>query len=506
MGKIINSPTTGGGTTLDLSFITATSDKILTGYIGSDIEGNPVEGTMVDNGQVTHTLNAGNSYTIPAGYHNGSGVISANILSSQTIADASAGDILTGRTAWVNGAKITGSMPNQGAKTASLNAGGSYTIPAGYHNGSGKVTANSLASQTSATASASHILAGYNAWVNGSKVNGSMPNRGSAGTSLNCGQSYTIPLGYHSGSGKVTANSLASQTSANAAASHIRSGYTAWVNGAKITGNLAIQSALSFSAAALSATSVRISWKNPSKGPWQGVFIQISTSGYPGTGGGTRVYTGAGNNPSSANGSNYVDIGGLKFGTTYYFTCTSYVDALGWGNSYNVAVTTPAASVGDILKKYYSTNEFTKISTYAQWSSVEPEYRVPLSISGNKLIGAAVIGDNDSHSGHITPRAIRLWFKDRIYPRNTTTMNNFLSELKQKYLDKKIIIYDTLFGTKRKETSITSIYAGSENAAVYGDFVEIGLKDRIDTYTFPVNVDLSGSDPKRYLGITVQLP
>ena len=166
---------------------------------------------MVNNGQVTHVLNAGNSYTIPAGYHNGSGVISANILSSQTIADASAGDILTSRTAWVNGAKITGSMPNQGAKTASLNAGGSYTIPAGYHNGSGKVTANSLASQTSA----------------------------------------------------------------NAGASHIRSGYTAWVNGSKITGNLAIQSALSFSAAALSATSIRISWKNPSKGPWQGVFLSL---------------------------------------------------------------------------------------------------------------------------------------------------------------------------------------------------------------------------------------
>ena len=28
---------------------------------------------------------------------------------------------------------------------ASLNCGGSYTIPAGYHNGSGKVTTNSLA-------------------------------------------------------------------------------------------------------------------------------------------------------------------------------------------------------------------------------------------------------------------------------------------------------------------------------------------------------------------------
>lgn len=63
-------------------------------------------------------------------------------------------------------------MANQGAKTSSLNCGKSYTIPAGYHNGSGKITANSLASQTSATATAAKILSGYTAWVNGSKLTG----------------------------------------------------------------------------------------------------------------------------------------------------------------------------------------------------------------------------------------------------------------------------------------------------------------------------------------------
>ena len=71
-----------------------------------------------------------------------------------------------------NGGKVNGTMPNNGAKTASLNCGGSYTIPKGYHNGSGKVTANSLASQTSATATASDILSGKTAWVNGSKLTG----------------------------------------------------------------------------------------------------------------------------------------------------------------------------------------------------------------------------------------------------------------------------------------------------------------------------------------------
>ena len=91
-------------------------------------------------------------------------------------ANATAGNILVDKTAYVNGAKITGTMPNKGAMTASLNCGGSYTIPAGYHNGSGKVTANSLASQTSANATTGDILKNKTAWVNGSKITGAMPN------------------------------------------------------------------------------------------------------------------------------------------------------------------------------------------------------------------------------------------------------------------------------------------------------------------------------------------
>lgn len=87
-------------------------------------------------------------------------------------ATAIAGDILAGKTAYGSGGKMTGTMPNNGAVSQALNAGGSYTIPAGYHNGSGKVTANSLASQTSGTAVAADIASGKTAWVNGAKVTG----------------------------------------------------------------------------------------------------------------------------------------------------------------------------------------------------------------------------------------------------------------------------------------------------------------------------------------------
>ena len=89
-------------------------------------------------------------------------------------ATASAGEILSGKTAYAKGNKVTGSMVNNGAVSQAINAGGSYTIPAGYHNGSGKVTGNSLASQTSATAAAGDIANGKTAWVNGSKVTGTL--------------------------------------------------------------------------------------------------------------------------------------------------------------------------------------------------------------------------------------------------------------------------------------------------------------------------------------------
>lgn len=56
-------------------------------------------------------------------------------------ATAVAAEILSTKTAYVNGAKIIGSMPNRGAVEGSITAlDGIYTIPQGYHDGSGKVS------------------------------------------------------------------------------------------------------------------------------------------------------------------------------------------------------------------------------------------------------------------------------------------------------------------------------------------------------------------------------
>ena len=57
--------------------------------------------------------------------------------------NASTSQVLSGRTFYSNSwTRQTGTMTNRGAVSKSLNPGSSYTIPAGYHNGSGKVTAN----------------------------------------------------------------------------------------------------------------------------------------------------------------------------------------------------------------------------------------------------------------------------------------------------------------------------------------------------------------------------
>lgn len=118
--------------------------------------------------------------------------------------------ILTGYSGWVNDKLIHGTMPNNGAWSQTINCGQTATIPKGYHNGSGKITVNSLASQTPGNAGAAQILTGKTLWVAGKLITGTMPNRGAISHSLAANGSYTIPAGYHNGSGKVT-QSLSTQ-------------------------------------------------------------------------------------------------------------------------------------------------------------------------------------------------------------------------------------------------------------------------------------------------------
>lgn len=192
----------------------------------------------------------------------------------------------------------------------------------------------------------------------GEPLTGTMPNLGTISQILNAGDSYAIPAGYHDGGGKVTANSLVSQTPATATPTQILSGQTAWVNGIKVTGGMDVQSILSFSTAVYSSTAIAFTWKNPVKGPFSGVIIIGKTGSYPTSiADGTRYYKGIGNN-STASGASTTIVSGFVDGITYYFKAFSYTIK---GGAEWVSTTTYTATIAIIKgqQTFTSSGTFT---------------------------------------------------------------------------------------------------------------------------------------------------
>ncbi len=130
---------------------TATPDKVLTGYtVGT--ESGLANGTMPNRGSVgtVNLTSEGAEYTIQEGYHNGlgkvkaviTGLVASIIKAGETIggivgtftadATATASQMLNGVTAYVNGIKVTGNIPSKTAQTYTPTTS-NQTISAGQY-------------------------------------------------------------------------------------------------------------------------------------------------------------------------------------------------------------------------------------------------------------------------------------------------------------------------------------------------------------------------------------
>ena len=259
---------------VDLGLVTGTAKL---GDCATAVDG------IANNGAVDISVQEGESYTIPKGYHNGSGVVKGvagggnYTLQQKTVTPtksqqsitpdqgyyglsgvtvkaipenfqdvsattAAAADVLATKVfISADGTTTTGTMSNNGAVSKTLDAttgNQSYTIPAGYHNGNGKVTvvleektatpttttqnitptAGKVLSKvtvsaipaiygdaTEADAVAANILSGKKAIVKvnnvATMVEGTMADNGAITGSIDglTTTSYTVPAGYTTG-------------------------------------------------------------------------------------------------------------------------------------------------------------------------------------------------------------------------------------------------------------------------------------------------------------------
>ena len=105
----------GSGSGGESGDCTADRSKVLASYtaVTRDSNDDPAEGTMPNNGDLSATLAAGQSKTIPAGYTSG-GTVTAKDLASQTKGNADAGHIVKDYSAYVNGKEISGAIEDRG--------------------------------------------------------------------------------------------------------------------------------------------------------------------------------------------------------------------------------------------------------------------------------------------------------------------------------------------------------------------------------------------------------
>lgn len=109
MSNKMNKVVYGSTVLIDLTTDTVTADKILASYTAHDAAGNIITGTC-------------------------------NFDVNSQDATVKVAEILDGKTAYARGSKLTGTMPNNGGVSLTINTvNGEASIAQGYHDGSGKV-------------------------------------------------------------------------------------------------------------------------------------------------------------------------------------------------------------------------------------------------------------------------------------------------------------------------------------------------------------------------------
>lgn len=107
--KYVSKVIINGQTKMDLTADTVDAAHLLSGYTAHDRTGAPVEGSCTFDADTKD-------------------------------ATATAAEILSGKTAYANGKKVTGTMTNNGGVKGEISSASSpYTVPQGYHDGSGTV-------------------------------------------------------------------------------------------------------------------------------------------------------------------------------------------------------------------------------------------------------------------------------------------------------------------------------------------------------------------------------
>lgn len=281
----------------NISEVTASAEDVIQGKKIVNSTG-VVSGTMSDNGTVSKVLDTTTkSYTIPSGKHSGAGVVSittqeksvtpstsvqeivpdtGKVLSKVTVAavtssgtdtsdaTATSGDILSGKTAYVKGQKVTGNIVSRNTLQCSVNER-TVTIPAGYYAVGGSVSVNKgeLASpDVSIIKKTGQVVATANVGTSGyisvnEHIGGKLQLDTMSGTTITPGINTTLAVA----SGKYTTGDVYVSGDSNLIAGNIKKGVSIFGVAGTYTGKAKVYAAHNITPRTLTPSSSDI-WKS----------------------------------------------------------------------------------------------------------------------------------------------------------------------------------------------------------------------------------------------------